>query len=83
MLFRSYAGCAGIIQNSRNVENEDALVSQAARECDTEVIKIIPRHPLVQQAENQGMTVIEAFPDSDMAQEYQMLADKVLEVTKL
>jgi nitrogenase iron protein NifH len=80
---RGYAGCAGIIQNSRNVENEDALVSQAARECDTEVIKIIPRHPLVQQAENQGMTVIEAFPDSDMAQEYQMLADKVLEVTKL
>ena len=76
---RGYAKYSGLIQNSRNVENEDALVQQVARESGTQVIKIIPRHKLVQQAENQGMTVVEAFPGSEMAWEYNCLADKVLE----
>ncbi len=80
---RGYAKYSGLIQNSRNVENEDALVQQVARESGTEVVKIIPRHKLVQQAENQGMTVVEAFPDSEMAREYNSLADKVLEVVGL
>lgn len=80
---RGYARCAGLIQNSRNVEGEDQLVAQTAKEIGTQVIKIIPRHKLVQQAENQGMTVVEAFSDSDMAKEYQSLADRIriLEVT--
>ena len=79
---RGYAKYAGLIQNSRNVENENKLVEQAARESGAPVVKIIPRDKLVQQAENQGMTVIEAFPQSAMAREYHLLADKVLEVTE-
>lgn len=64
------------------MENENKLVEQAARESGAQVVKIIPRDKLVQQAENQGMTVIEAFPQSAMAREYHLLADKVLEVTE-
>ncbi|MEM1484158.1 nitrogenase iron protein NifH [Oscillospiraceae bacterium PP1C4] len=77
---RGYAKYSGLIQNSRNIENENALVEQVARESGTQVIKIIPRDKLVQLAENQGKTVIEAFPESDMAGEYMSLADRILEV---
>lgn len=77
---RGYAKLAGFIQNSRNVENEDALVAQAAKECETDILHIVPRDRTVQLSENQGMTVIEAYPESDMAACYQALADKVLEV---
>lgn len=71
---RGYARLAGIIQNSRNIENEDALVRQAAREIDTGVLGIIPRSGLVQEAENLGQTVVEAFPDSPQAAVYRALS---------
>lgn len=77
---RGYAKLAGFIQNSRNVENEDELVAKAAEENETQVVKIIPRDGAVQIAENDGMTVIEALPDSEMAEEYKDLAARVLEV---
>lgn len=77
---RGYAKLSGIIQNSRNVEDEDELVRKAAGEMHTQVLHIVPRDKTVQLAENQGKTVIEAFPDSPMAANYQVLADKVLEV---
>lgn len=75
---RGYAKLAGYIQNSRNVEQENELVEQAARENHTEIIHIVPRDKMVQLAENQGKTVIEAYPDSEMAACYQALADKLL-----
>lgn len=77
---RGYAKLAGFIQNSRKVENEDELVEMVARENETQVIKIIPRDGAVQIAENDGMTVVEALPDSEMAKEYKDLAARVLEV---
>lgn len=79
---RGYAKLAGIIQNSRNVEGEDELVQKAAQEMNTKVLHIIPRDKTVQMAENQGKTVIEAYPDSEMAAIYQSLADTVLEVIR-
>lgn len=77
---RGYAKLAGFIQNSRNVENEAELVSKAAEENETKVVKIVPRDGAVQIAENDGKTVIEALPDSEMANEYKDLAERVLEV---
>lgn len=67
---RGYARLAGIIQNSRSIVNEDALVRQAAEELKTRVIGIIPRSGLVQEAENLGKTVVECFPDSPQAALY-------------
>ena len=42
-----------------------------------EIVQVVPRNPLVQQAENQGKTVVEAFPDSDMTKCYIELAKKM------
>ena len=53
----------------------------AAKENETKVLYVVPRDRTVQMAENQGKTVIEAYPESDMARCYRSLADKVLEVT--
>ena len=42
-------------------------------------MQVVPRDGTVQIAENQGKTVIEACPDSDMAKVYMELAKKVME----
>lgn len=76
---RGYAKYAGVILNSRNIENEVEVVEKALQEIGGEIIEIIPRNSLVQQAENQGKTVVEAFPDSDMAKCYVLLAKKMVD----
>ncbi len=77
---RGYAKYSGVILNSRNVENEVEIVEKALEEIGGEIVQIVPRNPLVQQAENQGKTVVEAFPDSDMSKCYIELAMKMTEV---
>ncbi|WP_294372955.1 nitrogenase iron protein NifH [uncultured Clostridium sp.] len=77
---RGYAKLSGLILNARNIENEDEIVEKAVLEIGTSVIKKIPRDNHVQLAETEGKTVIEAFPESSMADEYRSLAEKVLEV---
>ena len=76
---RGYAKVAGVILNSRNVENEVEIVEKAVAEMEEEIIHIIPRDKAVQVAEGKGQTVIEALPESLMAQAYTNLAQKVLE----
>jgi len=76
---RGYAKYAGVILNSRNVEREVEIVEEALKEIGGEIVQVVPRNPLVQQAENQGKTVVEAFPDSDMAQCYMQLAQKMMQ----
>lgn len=71
---RGYASLRGLILNAKNIENEDELTDKAAAEIGTEIIYRLPRHALVQQAEAEGKTVVEAFPDSDMAAHYKSLA---------
>lgn len=75
---RGYAKYAGVILNSRNVENEVEIVNDALREIGGNIIQVIPRDRLVQQAENMGKTVVEAFPDSEMAKCYIELARKIV-----
>ena len=77
---RGYAKYAGVILNSRNVENEVETVEKALEEIGGNIVQIIPRDKTVQLAENQGKTVVEAFPESPMAKIYETLAKKVLEV---
>jgi nitrogenase iron protein NifH len=75
---RGYAALRGIILNRRNIENERALVEQAARETGTEIAGDIPRSPLVQEAEAQGKTVVEQFPGSELSGVYRALANRIL-----
>ncbi|MBE7719703.1 MAG: nitrogenase iron protein [Lacrimispora celerecrescens] len=76
---RGYASLRGLILNAKNIEGENELVDKAAAEIETSVIYRLPRNPLVQQAEAEGKTVVEAFPDSDMANHYKALATLLLD----
>ena len=78
---RGYAKLSGLVLNAKGVEDETALVDKAAREIGTEIVHYIPRHPLVQKAENVGRTVLEAFPDSDVSGVYKALSAKVVRPT--
>ncbi len=71
---RNYARLSGLIQNSRNVKDEQQLVAEMAAELSVPVCGIIPRDGLVQLAEEQNTTVVSAFPESGMAEVYRRLA---------
>ncbi|MCR5437041.1 MAG: AAA family ATPase [Treponema sp.] len=76
---RGYAKYAGVILNSRNVENEVEVVQKALGEIGGKIVQIVPRDGIVQMAENQGKTVVEAYPESEMTDVYMKLAEKMLE----
>ncbi|WDV48125.1 nitrogenase iron protein NifH [Clostridiaceae bacterium M8S5] len=77
---RGYASLGGLILNSKNIKDEADIVNKAAIEIGTKVKYHLPRNPIVQEAEAQGKTVVEAFPDSDMALHYRKLTNILLEV---
>lgn len=77
---RGYARLAGLILNSRNIPNEQELVSELAGEIGSEIIQVLSRSSFVQRAEELSSTVVEAFPGSPLAREYRELANKMLEV---
>ena len=78
---RGYAHYAGVILNSRNVPDEENTVRKALKEIGGDIIYTLPRGSAVQEAENQGKTVVEALPESHMAECYRNLAKQILEVT--
>ena len=55
-------------------------MAELASDIGSEVIGELSRSETVTDAEDLGVTVIEAFPDSEMAAEYRTLARKILEV---
>ena len=75
---RGYASYAGLILNERNIPDERAIVDKAIAEMGGELVAVIPRDSAVQTAENQGKTVIEALPESEMAARYRALAKEIL-----
>jgi len=77
---RGYATLGGIILNRRDVRDEDAKVAELAEDIHSKVIGELSRSNTVTDAEDIGKTVIEAFPDSEMAAEYRALAKKILAV---
>ena len=64
---RGYAQLGGIILNRRNVKNEDEKVAELAQDIHSEVVATLSRSDTVQEAEDLGKTVVEAFPNSEMA----------------
>lgn len=75
---RGYAHLAGIIENARNIEEEDKIVQDFAAEAEAQILAVIPRSETVQRAEDRNMTVIEAFPESEQAERYRKLADIII-----
>ena len=76
---RDYAKLGGIILNCRGVENEIDNAETLAKDFSTSVLQVIPRSPLFEKAEAEGKTVIELFPESDVAERLLALADIVIE----
>ena len=75
---RGYATLGGIILNRRNVPREEEKVQELAEDFHTDIVGTLSRSALVLEAEEQGKTVLEAFPDSEMAEEYRTLAAQLL-----
>jgi len=71
---RGYASLRGFIFNAKNIEGEEDLVTKAAAESETEIIFKLPRDPWVQKAELNRMTVVEAYPESEIAGRFRDLA---------
>lgn len=79
---RGYARVSGIILNERRVKNEKAVVQQFADESGHQVIQNIRRSDAVQKAEDMGKTVIEAFPNAEIAEDYKRLAETIMNICK-
>ena len=79
---RGYASLGGIILNSRNVPREREKVEELALDIGAGIVGQLPFSREVQQAEERRQTVIEAFPDGEMAGEYIRLAEQVLRICR-
>ncbi|TIX51628.1 nitrogenase iron protein [Alteraurantiacibacter aquimixticola] len=67
----------GLICNERQTDKELELAETLAKKLGTELIHFVPRDNIVQHAELRRMTVIEYAPDSNQANEYRTLAEKI------
>ncbi|WP_019176683.1 nucleotide-binding protein [Methanomassiliicoccus luminyensis] len=68
----------GIICNSREVANEEAIVKEFATRIGSQLIGFVPRSAVVRECENQGMTVIEHAPDDSQAGAYRRLGGAIM-----
>ena len=78
---RSKSTCrlAGVICNAKNMPREGELVGEFARRVNSRLVQYIPRDRAVQVAEMHKQTVIEYAPDSEQAEQYRTLAQRVME----
>ena len=77
---RGYASLGGLILNRRNVKREDEKVAELAEDFKTSVVGTLSRSEQVLLAEEKQQILLEAFPDSEMADEYRKLAEQILAV---
>jgi nitrogenase iron protein NifH len=69
----------GLICNSRNTDKEAELIEALAKRLGTQMIHFVPRDNQVQRAELRRMTVIEYSPQHKQADEYRVLAQKIVD----
>ena len=72
---RSYARVFGIVLNHRNVENEVQKVQAFSKESGIPIVGEIPRSDEINRCEDQGKTVIEGNPESDISKCFYDLAE--------
>ncbi len=68
---------AGLICNSRQVDNEKEMIEELAKKLGTQMIHFVPREKMVQRAEINRKTVIDYEPGHAQADEYRTLANKI------
>ena len=74
---RGYASLGGIILNHRNVKNETEKVKELAADFGTRIIQEIPWSEKIQEADEQRITLMKAFPESPEAGCFLELANLV------
>ena len=75
---RSYAKVYGIVLNHRNVENETEKVQAFSEKIDVPIVGEVPRSDEIIRWEDQGKTVIEGNPDSEISKCFFDLAELLL-----
>ena len=75
---RSYARVFGIVLNHRNVENETEKVQAFSEKIDVPIVGEVPRSDEIIRWEDQGKTVIEGDPDSEISKCFFDLAELLL-----
>jgi nitrogenase iron protein NifH len=69
----------GIIHNARGAKDDAGVVREFAESVGSTIIGDIPRSDLILQAETEMKTVIEAYPESDIAARFMEIAGRMLE----
>lgn len=68
----------GIIANLRGVQKEDEILEEFSRRTAVPILAKIPRDPeTFRLADLKGLTVFEAFPDSDIGKVFEKLGEKI------
>lgn len=76
---RGYARLGGLILNRRGGRRENEKTEALALELNTVIAGAIDRDELILDADDERLTVLEAFPESEPARQYRALARAVLE----
>ncbi|MBQ7585167.1 MAG: AAA family ATPase [Desulfovibrionaceae bacterium] len=75
---RSYARLLGVILNCRKVPKEEAKVEAFAQEHNIPILATIPRSEVINDCEDQGMTVIEGQPEAEISHLFLDLAKRLV-----
>ena len=77
---RGYAGLGGLILNRREVPREEEKVAELAEDFHTSVIGTLSHSELLALAEEKQKTLMECYPESEMAEEYRVLAAQMYRI---
>lgn|GEM_PF-2100762 len=77
-----YDVLAGVIGNSINTDYEKEIIDDFVKKTNTEVIEYVPRSVTVTQSKLRGKATIEAAPNSEQADIYRRLANKIANHTE-
>lgn len=71
---------AGIVLNRRGIADEDMIVEEFSRAVGIPVIASFDRSELFIEAERSRTPVVDRFPDSDIAESFRGLADRIARI---
>lgn len=69
----------GIIGNCRNIKNEKEIIESFAKAINIPLISMIPRDNRIEECCDYHQPIIEKLPDSDLADIFKELANKIME----
>ena len=77
---RGYAELGGFIPNRRDVPREEEKVEELADDFQTTIVGTLSHSEQVILAEEQKKTLLECYPESEMAEEYRVLARQIYRI---